>query len=490
MSTYRQPKPEIRWIQAQSVNHTGLSVSLLTQQFLIDNEETVSQLRADFMRQAVTTRAADRDRLEHFVRRIYGDFNVQPPAVVVWFDSPLVCAATVHLLRELYGMKPYAWRLPRNAQMPIGWRFHPAFGESTRIELRAWLEAAVTFDLTLVDQEVMTRYARWLMDHPNTNNIDADRLSGRVIRREKLEEAAHQLSVDLGSRASKLPAGHPLSESDVDKQLRQAERLMPIHSKLVQGGEWIDNLLARLSSPTSPRSSRFGLIREVPAAQAVHIDSRVSHRIQWRDSTSFTGCHSPLLDASEMFLLRVSVEAGLSHPAACGRFFEAFDAGGWWWPFDGICLAADNPQAIHLADALPHHETEAAIRFNDWQIFAVRGILVPENVVRNQFSLVDIQSERNVEVRRIMMERFGLWNYLQMSGAQEVQRDECGVLYKTEVSGDESLVMVQVTNKTPEPDGTFKMYHLRVPPHITTARQAVAWSFNLSEDEYAPARES
>jgi hypothetical protein len=41
---------------------------------------------------------------------------------------------------------------------------------------------------------------------------------------------------------------------------------------------------------------------------------------------------------------------------------------------------------------------------------------------------------------------------------------------------------VQVTNATPEPDGTHRAYWLRVPPGMRTARQAVAWTFDLDEE--------
>jgi hypothetical protein len=37
------------------------------------------------------------------------------------------------------------------------------------------------------------------------------------------------------------------------------------------------------------------------------------------------------------------------------------------------------------------------------------------------------------------------------------------------------------------PDGgRFHTYWLRVPPHARTAKEAVAWTFGLSEQEYAP----
>ena len=50
--------------------------------------------------------------------------------------------------------------------------------------------------------------------------------------------------------------------------------------------------------------------------------------------------------------------------------------------------------------------------------------------------------------------------------------------------------MVEVLNATPEPDGSRKTYYLRVPPGTRTARAAVAWTFGLAADAYAPARET
>jgi hypothetical protein len=52
------------------------------------------------------------------------------------------------------------------------------------------------------------------------------------------------------------------------------------------------------------------------------------------------------------------------------------------------------------------------------------------------------------------------------------------------------MVMVKVVNSTPEADGSMKDYFLRVPPTITTARGAVAWTFSKTETEYEPAIET
>jgi hypothetical protein len=55
---------------------------------------------------------------------------------------------------------------------------------------------------------------------------------------------------------------------------------------------------------------------------------------------------------------------------------------------------------------------------------------------------------------------------------------------------DEPIVIVKVLNSTPEADGSTKNYFLRVPPEIRTAKEAVAWTFGMSGEEYSPLRET
>ena len=117
---------------------------------------------------------------------------------------------------------------------------------------------------------------------------------------------------------------------------------------------------------------------------------------------------------------------------------------------------------------------------------------IPPNVAAQLPNLTvdQIQAEDNAEVRRVMLEHFGFDRYLRDSGAARTQSDEFGTLWRVALPGDEPLVMVEVVNATPEPDGTVRTYFLRVPPHIDTARSAVAWTFDLSADEYAPLQQT
>jgi hypothetical protein len=125
-------------------------------------------------------------------------------------------------------------------------------------------------------------------------------------------------------------------------------------------------------------------------------------------------------------------------------------------------------------------------------LYLIKGVMVPAFVVvcPDWITVKHIETEANSEVRRIMIERFGQARYLQESGAKEIHADDWGTLYRKEVAGDEPLVMVKVPNSTPEPDGSFKDYFLRVPPNVSRARQAVAWTFGKEEAEYNPAIQS
>ena len=124
-----------------------------------------------------------------------------------------------------------------------------------------------------------------------------------------------------------------------------------------------------------------------------------------------------------------------------------------------------------------------------WKIYAVHGVRVPGAIIDDPRTITvqSIEAQQNAEIRRVMLGLFGEVRYLQVSGANRVQGDECGDLYRKEVPSDEPLVMVRLVNSTPEPDGERKIYWLRVPPDVQTAREAVAWTFGIERPEtYAP----
>jgi hypothetical protein len=167
---------------------------------------------------------------------------------------------------------------------------------------------------------------------------------------------------------------------------------------------------------------------------------------------------------------------------------DAYEAGLWiFWVLEKEVIAVPRPAMQIVGDRL-HCENGPAVAWPDgarywfWQ-----GVQVPQRVIEEPHTLElrEILEERNIEIRRVMIDRYGPGRLAQKGTKLHV--DEFGTLWRVELPGDEPLVVVEVVNSTPEPDGSFKNYLLRVPPSITTARQGVAWTFGVRVDHYKPA---
>jgi hypothetical protein len=167
--------------------------------------------------------------------------------------------------------------------------------------------------------------------------------------------------------------------------------------------------------------------------------------------------------------------------------------------YEGIAFVCEYPIHSRLdPEHRFHDETGPALKFaDDFTAHFWHGRRVTRDTIESPEAITvdQIEREKNVETRSILVERYGLERFIIDSGAKKIGEDECGVLYHkvftaSDVLTDEPLVVVMVDNSTPEPDGTRQRFFLRVPPNIRTAREAVAWTFGMDEDEYNPAVES
>lgn len=167
---------------------------------------------------------------------------------------------------------------------------------------------------------------------------------------------------------------------------------------------------------------------------------------------------------------------------------------GWWWPYARVAVVCERPVALHRDEAgrLGHGEGPALAYPDGFALYAWRGMPVPAAFLAELPVLTPerIRAEENAELRRVMLEYYGYDRYLTDSGARPVHRDETGTLWRVDLADDEAVVMVEVVNSTPEPDGTRRTYWLRVPPSTRTARAGVAWTFGLAPEAYAPVRET
>ncbi|GII57175.1 hypothetical protein Pth03_55640 [Planotetraspora thailandica] len=190
----------------------------------------------------------------------------------------------------------------------------------------------------------------------------------------------------------------------------------------------------------------------------------------------------------------VPADVAREERAALGGLAAVARNAGWWWPFERVALVCERPVFTHRDESGRLHRADgAAMAFPDgFALHAWRGMPVPAEFGATMASLDAgrIRAEENAELRRVMLEHYGFERYLKESGASPVHRDETGTLWRISLPGDEDLVMVEVVNSTPEPDGTHRTYFLRVPPGIQRARQGVAWTFGLTEADYQPGRQT
>lgn len=163
-------------------------------------------------------------------------------------------------------------------------------------------------------------------------------------------------------------------------------------------------------------------------------------------------------------------------------------------------IAVDRPSSLLIdSRGRPHCTTGPAITYRDGDAYyMVHGLSVNKEWIEDPDSINTdtILYQRNVEVRRALIEIYGMERYVNnMFKNGPVHRDRYGELYKRSQPGDEDIAIVKVINPTPEPDGTYKAYFLRVNPRVRTAHEAVASTFRykgvpLTPEQYNPLQES
>lgn len=177
------------------------------------------------------------------------------------------------------------------------------------------------------------------------------------------------------------------------------------------------------------------------------------------------------------------------------RWLALVDAGVlavWAAPGDGSStVVVPRPQVRLDATGRRHSIEEPVAEWpNGRALWFWEEIWIPEAVGRKRGALdpEDVLQERNAERRRLYLQQIGYERFLQAGGAVLVQQDDYGRLWRLDSSLDEApLVVLDVVDATPLPDGARRRYHLRVPPETRTAREAVAWTFGFdSAAAYQP----
>lgn len=256
------------------------------------------------------------------------------------------------------------------------------------------------------------------------------------------------------------------------------------------------------------KASQTGLPKWVDVANGpTPVDDRVRHAVSIALEhdvplrTPPAGLCQPMHGQHDYDMLAPALELmvrGMKIDALTSACILAARATGWWWPMEHVVVAAERPTEAHRDDAGRLHsaDSKAIVWPDGWGVHIWHGVRVPDWVIETpagELSAWSADREQNVEIRRAIIERMGYERYLQDAGRELVHEDDCGKLWRQTVNEllpppppPEPLTVVEVVNATPEPNGAYRHFWIRVPAAMRTARQAVAWTFEMEEDEYRP----
>lgn len=203
-------------------------------------------------------------------------------------------------------------------------------------------------------------------------------------------------------------------------------------------------------------------------------------------------------------------EGGYGSCSGCDAFQDTFE-----YAFEGPVVRSHEKVIAFMADYKPFLEIPADTMRNVVRTNNLRT-LFPKNAYRDyndepedgigdacdvvtlicklnegvDVAAEDIFNCDNAEVRRRATERYGEEKWLEDMQATIVHRDECGVLYQIR---DRRYVLVQDAStprrfllRVPSEDTRLRARGQRSTQPLDTARGAVAWTFNMSPDEYQP----
>jgi hypothetical protein len=417
----------------------------------------------------LTTGQADRPKFEAAVRECYACASLDPPKAIVWVPSPIVGALAFPIAAYILGLTD---QLQSGRAIPI------ALSSAVRSAVESAVGSAVRSAVESAVRSAVGSAVRSAVDSAVDSEVGS--------------------AVESAVRSAVGPAVVSAVGSAVDSEVGSAVESAvgsAVHSAVYSA--------VRSAPPVTSELARI-------------IDKSVKSVVSQLWGKSFAGQFGVgwyYYWGSPAFVSFFREVCGLDISPPIARAANAYratcESACWWWPHRDFVMVCERPAWIDRDDrGRLHSTTRAAIAWADgWGLHRVHGAEVPAYVVEHPeaITVARIEAEQNAEVRRIMVERYGESRYLEDCGAALVHEDEFGRLYRRELAGDEPLVMVRVENSTTEPDGSRKVYWLRVHPELRplhrstpgerhqlgkpqklTARNAVASTFGLRGEEYAP----
>ncbi|MEG4799480.1 leucine-rich repeat protein [Microcoleus sp. ARI1-B5] len=163
-----------------------------------------------------------------------------------------------------------------------------------------------------------------------------------------------------------------------------------------------------------------------------------------------------------------------------------FEHCGWIFPFEKICYVCDRPHLRFDSQNRLHAEGEPAIEFADgWNFYYYHGVRLPEKYGQlhpNQWQSQWLLTEDNAELRRVLIQGIGYDRIIQELSAKQIDSWQEYVLLKIDNASDwEHIYLLKMTCPS-----TGFIHALRVPPNLTSAREAIRWvNWDIDPEEFS-----
>lgn len=118
-------------------------------------------------------------------------------------------------------------------------------------------------------------------------------------------------------------------------------------------------------------------------------------------------------------------------------------------------------------------DTYSDVSYEEFAADAQIAVKLEEGIA---VTAADLLACHNQEIKAEALKRFGYDNFVRDAGMEVIDRDGDNELLKK----DDILFAHVKDSSTP------RRYLLRVPPQMETLREAIAWTFNMSPDQYKP----
>jgi hypothetical protein len=242
-------------------------------------------------------------------------------------------------------------------------------------------------------------------------------------------------------------------------------------------------------------------VGELPAVAIEQIRGELTRAASvWRDmpvilgampgSSSLSGLSAPSDHAPRFLTCCRDVLVVRYHDGAdeeLDAFMQTARCFSWWWPTESTCVVSMRPTVVHRdQEGRLHHPHEPAVEFRDgFSAFAWHGTGVPESWIRRPETLsVDQALEwPDFAQRRAAQQIIGWKRIVDALRGCTIDADadpSIGELVETVLPNGRRVVFLKVRC------GTGRDFVLSVPQWMRTAREANAWTYGLSPDQYQP----